>query len=250
MSNSPNRSNTFGFGNAQFTATHWSVILTARQGDTSECSAALDALCRTYWYPLYAYARRQGCDAAAAQDMTQGFFARLLEKDYLQAVDPRKGKFRSFLLAGMKHFLANEWRRSHVQKRGGSVRFISLDDTSAEQQYLQAPAAGLTPEKFFEQQWATTLLDQTISRLRGEFVSGGKETLFDELKIFLTGEKALSRYAELALKLQMTEAALKMAVSRMHQRYGELLRKEIANTVPTAADVEEELKALFAALST
>jgi len=249
MSNSPNQLSAFGSGNAQFTATHWSVILAARQGETSERSAALDTLCRAYWYPLYAYVRRRGYDAAAAQDMTQEFFARLLEKDYLQAVDPAKGKFRSFLLAALAHFLANEWRRATAQKRGGSFKFISLDDTSAEQQYLQAPAAGLTPEKFFEQQWATTLLDQAISRLREEFVSGGRGALFDELKIFLTGEKPPGRYAELALKLQTTEAALKMTVSRMRQRYGELLRAEIAHTVSGPREVEEELRALFAALS-
>ncbi len=163
-------------------------------------------------------------------------------------MDRRKGKFRSFLLAALEHFLANEWRRANAEKRGGKFTFLSLDDT-AEQQYLQAPALGISSEKFFEQQWAITLLEQAVTKLRAEFVTASKAASFEELKIFLTGEKRTISYAELALKLDTTEAALKMAVSRMRQRYGELLRAEIANTVATPEDVDEELRALFSALS-
>jgi RNA polymerase sigma factor (sigma-70 family) len=234
---------------AQFTATHWSVVLAAGETQTSASSAALETLCRTYWYPLYAFVRRRGHQPADAQDLTQEFFSRLLEKNYLRGVHPAKGKFRSFLLAALEHFLANEWRRAHARKRGGQATFISLDDTSAERQYTQVHSPGLTPEKLFEQQWATTLLHSVLQQLRQEFIAAGKGALFKELKIFLTGEKSSVSYAELAAKLQTTEAALKMAVSRMRQRYGELLRQEIAGTVARPEDVEDELRGLFAALS-
>src|SRR2546426_8811908 len=157
MSGYPGPLDTSRAGSAQFTPAHWSVVLTAGQGPSSESSAALETLCRTYWYPLYAYIRRRGHQPSDAQDLTQAFFARLLEKDYLQAVDRNKGKFRSFLLAAVEHFLANEWRRTNAQKRGGNFTFISLDDTSAEQQYLTVASANLTPEQLFEQQWAMTL---------------------------------------------------------------------------------------------
>src|SRR5262249_9924544 len=152
---------------------------------------------------------------------------RLLEKNYLRSVDPAKGKFRSFLLAALEHFLANEWRRTRAQKRGGEATFVSLDDNSAEQQYIQAQSPSLTPEKLFEQQWATALLEVVLGRLRDEFIAAGKGPLFEGLKVFLTVEKRTMSYAELAVKMQTTEAALKMAVSRMRQRYGELLRAEI-----------------------
>jgi len=232
-----------------FVTTHWSVVLTAGWGASGEADAALERLCRTYWWPLYAFIRRRGHEPHDAQDLTQEFFARLLARDFLRAVDRSKGKFRSFLLAALEHFLANDWRRVNAQKRGGGLTFISLDDTSTENRYQQLASPALSPERVFEQQWAITLLDQTISRLREEFVSAGKEALFAELKIFLTGEKRAGGYAELAMKLQTTEAALKMSVSRMRQRYGELLRAEIASTVSSPEEVEEELRALFAALN-
>ena len=236
-------------GKAQFTTTHWSVVLTAGQQDASESAAALETLCRSYWYPLYAYVRRRGYEPADAQDLTQEFFARLLSKDYLRAVDRTKGKFRSFLLAALEHFLANEWRRAQAQKRGGQFRFISLDDTSVEDQYRLAPASHHSPEQFFEQQWAITLLEHAVAKLRDEFTASGKGTFFEQFKVFLTGEKQAFSYAELAARMNTTEAAVKMAVSRMRQRYGELLRLEIANTVASPAEVDEELQALFAALS-
>ena len=232
-----------------FVTTHWSVVLTAKQSESTEADAALERLCRAYWWPLYAFVRRRGYEAHDAQDLTQEFFARLLAKGFLQGVDRSKGKFRSFLLAALEHFLANEWRRAHAQKRGGNFTFISINDDSAEQPYLQVPASSLSPEQLFEQQWAMTLLNETIARLQEEFVATDKRALFEEIKFFLTGEKRAVSYAELAAKLGMTEAALKMAVSRMRQRYGELLRAEIANTVSSQDEVETELRALFAALS-
>jgi DNA-directed RNA polymerase specialized sigma24 family protein len=232
-----------------FVTTHWSVVLAAREGASTEADAALERLCRTYRWPLYAFVRRRGYEAHDAQDLTQEFFARLLAKDFLRTVDRSKGKFRSFLLAALEHFLAKEWRRSQTQKRGGKFTFVSLDDGSAETQFLQVPSADLPPEKLFEQQWALTLLDQVVTRLRQEHVAAGKGEQFEQLKIFLTGEKRAVAYADLALNLNTTEAALKMAVSRMKKRYGELLREEIANTVSDPAEIEEELRALFAALS-
>ncbi len=232
-----------------FTTTHWSVVLTAGGGASPGADAALERLCRTYWWPLYAFVRRGGHAAHDAQDLTQEFFARLLAKDFLRAVDRSKGKFRSFLLGAMEHFLANEWRRTQTQKRGGNFSFVSIVDDSAVLPFLQLPATSLSPERVFDQQWAMTLLHTTVARLREEFDAAGKAAQFDAIKIFLTGESRAASYADLAAQLGTTEAALKMAVSRMRQRYGELLRAEIANTVAGPEEVDAELRVLFAALS-
>jgi RNA polymerase sigma-70 factor (ECF subfamily) len=232
-----------------FATTHWSVVLTARDEPSQVADAALEKLCRTYWYPLYAFVRRSGFAQHDAEDLTQGFFARLLEKRYLSAVDRNKGRFRSFLLAAFQHFASNQRRDAQAQKRGGHCAFISLNDESAEQEYLRSAPADVSAEKLFARQWATTLLDQVVARLREEFIADGKAASFEQLKIFLTGDKQAGGYAELAARLNTTEAALKMAVRRMRQRYGELLRAEIANTVSNPAEIEDELQALFAALS-
>jgi RNA polymerase sigma-70 factor (ECF subfamily) len=223
------------------------VVLAAKGQASPQVDFALEKLCRTYWWPLYAFVRRRGYGAHDAEDLTQEFFSRLLAKDFLRSVDRSKGKFRSFLLAALEHFLAKEWRRANTQKRGGKFAFHSIDAEMADQQYLQIPAAGLSPEQLFEKQYAIKLLEQVVSRLREEFVTAGKEAQFEHLKIFLTGEK--QPYAEMAAKLGTTEAALKMAVSRMRQRYKELLREEIASTVSGLEEVEEELRAIIAALS-
>src|SRR6184192_1382594 len=238
-----------GSGGAAFNTTHWSVVLLAVNESSGAAQAALENLCHAYWYPLYVYVRRRGHSPHDAQDLTQSFFVRLLDKNFLSGVDRTKGKFRSFLLAALEHFLANDWRRSQAQKRGGGARFISLDDELVEEQYLQLRAEGISAEKIFERQWAATLLEHVLTQLRVEFVEARKEAFFAELKIFLTGEKRTSSYSELALKLGTSEAALKMAVSRMRRRYSELLRDEIAKTVSGPEQVEEELQALFAALS-
>ena len=233
---------------ARFVTTHWSVVLSAKEGSTEESEAALERLCCTYWFPLYVFVRRRGYGAHDAQDLTQEFFTHHLAKDFLRTVDRSKGTFRSFLLASLKNFIVKEWRRANTQKRGGQFTFVSTDAQSAEQQYLQVQSADLTPEQLFDREWATTLLNQTLSRLREEFVAAGRGEKFDALKIFLIGERGAVSYAELAAQLETTEAALKMAVSRMRDRYGELLRAEIANTVSGPAEIEEELRALFAAL--
>jgi len=232
-----------------FTTTHWSVVLSAGQRESPDADEALESLCRTYWYPLYAFVRRHGFEVHDAQDLTQEFFARLLEKDFLRVLDRNKGTFRSFLLAALEHFLANEWRRRHTQKRGGRYTFISSDALAAEEAHLQMAATDLSPDKLFDQRWATVLLSRVLGDLQDEFVAAGKGPLFEELKVFLTGEKHAASYAELAAKLGMTEGALKMAVSRLRHRYGERLRAEIGSTVSQPEAVEEELRELLAALS-
>jgi DNA-directed RNA polymerase specialized sigma24 family protein len=249
MSDSDSTERALGSGGAQFPTTHWSVVLSAGRDTSVVADSALESLCRAYWYPLYVFVRRKGYEAHEAQDLTQSFFTRLLEKDYLRTVDRSKGKFRSFLLAALGHFLANTWRDAHAQKRGGQARFISIEEDQGENQYLQLASSDLTPEELFDQQWAVTLLGKVVARLREEFAAHGKQALFEHLKVFLTGERRSQSYAELALKLETTEGALKMAVSRMRQRYGELLRAEIAHTVAGPQEVEEELRAFFAALS-
>src|SRR5262245_40752810 len=189
------------YGTGQFATTHWTVVIAAAQETSAEKDEALEKLCRIYWYPLYVFVRRRGYQPPDAQDLTQSFFARLLHKQYLNAVDRTKGRFRSFLLGALEHFLANEWRNAHAQKRGGRVTFLSLDGNDAEEKYLQVPSTGLSPEKVYEQQWAATVLEQVLVRLRDEFVRAGKEKLFEELKIFLTGEKRAVSYGELAGKV-------------------------------------------------
>jgi len=228
-----------------FTTTHWSVVLNAGRRESQQADEALESLCRAYWDPIYVFLRRSGWMAHDAEDLTQAFFERVLKKDYLRAVDRTKGKFRSFLLAMLRHFLANHRRDARAQKRGGGVQLVCLDDESVDEKDL-GPA---TPEQSFDRQWAMTLLEQVVTRLREEFQATGKAAVFDELKVFLTGDKEAGRYAQLAVKLNTTEAALKMTVSRMRRRYGELLRAEIARTVSTPDEAEDELRALFAALS-
>lgn len=232
----------------QFTTTHWSVVLAARDDTSPVADKALAQLCQGYWYPLYAFIRRRGHNAHDAQDLTQEFFYRLLDKRYLSAVDHRKGRFRTFLLAALEHFLANEWRRSQTQRRGGGQPIISIDD-SAEQRYAHEPATDLSPERIYEQRWALAFLEQVLGKLRVEFIDAGKGPTFETLKVFLTGDRSSVSYADLAASLGTTEAALKMAVSRMRQRYAELLRQEIANTVSSPDEVEDELRALMTALS-
>lgn len=232
----------------QFLTTHWSMVLAARDPSAPQAREALAALCSTYWYPLYAFIRLQGFDADHAQDLTQEFFTRLLEKDFLQVVDRDKGRFRSFLLAACKHFLANERDRANAQKRGGGCTHQPIDLETAEGRYGQEPAHELTPEKLFARRWALTLLDQVLVRLQEEYHRIDKKPLFDLLKVFLTGEKGTQSYTEIAAKLDMTDGAVRVAVHRLRKRYRDLLCAEIARTVPDPGQVEEELQDLFAAL--
>lgn len=233
----------------EFATTHWSIVLSAKGESSTQVKESLAKLCHAYWYPLYAYVRRQGHSAHDAQDLTQEFFVRLLGKDYLAAVDRSKGRFRSFLLAAMKHFLANEWDKAQAQKRGGGQVFVALDAASAETRYALEPVDNASPERIFERRWALTLLDQVLARLRGEFTAAGKKTLFESLKGALTGSRDSLPYAELGAKLGMSEGAVKVAVHRLRTRYRELLREEIASTVASDADVEDELRHLFKLLS-
>ncbi|HXJ61546.1 MAG TPA: sigma-70 family RNA polymerase sigma factor [Verrucomicrobiae bacterium] len=232
-----------------FSSTHWSVVLQSGQADSPQAAAALAKLCHAYWYPLYLFVRRTGHNAEDAQDLTQAFFERLMEKRYLAAADPEKGKFRSFLLTALKRFLANEWDRATRQKRGGGQQILSLNTQDSETRYLAEPADVMTPAKLYERRWALTLLEQVITRLESEMVAAGKARIFEELKIFLTGEKSERPYAQIAETLQMTEATLKVTVHRLRQRYGELLRLEIAHTVADPKEIDEEIRHLFAALS-
>ncbi|MDB6029205.1 MAG: hypothetical protein JWM68_5428 [Verrucomicrobiales bacterium] len=224
------------------------MILAAR-GDTTHARVALEKLCQTYWPPIYAFTRRQGNSPHDAQDLTQEFFARLLEKNYLADVDRGKGKFRSFLLASLKHFLLNEWDKAKAQKRGGKKTFISIDEKAAESFCAVDLPDRVDAEKIFERRWAITLLDATLSRLREEYVADGKKELFEHLKDTLTGERSAIPYATIATQLGTTEGNVKVAVHRLRQRYREVLRAEIADTVSSRDEVEEELRNLFAVLS-
>lgn len=232
-----------------FATTHWSVVLAAGKPQTPDAAAALERLCRTYWYPLYAYVRHRGHSPEDAKDLTQEFFYRLLQGNFLARVDPGKGKFRSFLLGAMNHFLANEWHRSRRLKRGGNVTFLPLDSLEAEERYQGERGGSRSPEEIYERTWGVALLERVLGRLSEETAPTGQSARFEELKPILMGERPSLSYAELALKLGTTEAALKMTVQRMRRRYAELVREEIAHTVPEPQEVGEELRHLCAILS-
>jgi len=236
-------------GAGNFALTHWSVVLAAGSSDSSHARDALETLCRTYWHPIYAFVRRQGHAPHDAQDLTQEFFARLLEKNYLGGVDRAKGRFRSFLLVCLKHFLANEWDRAGAQKRGAHPVLIPINVRSAETSYGLEPAESVTAEKMFERRWALTLLEQVLARLRAEYTRDGKAETFEQLKSTLTGERRSVPYAEIGARLGISEGAVKVAVHRLRQRYRDLLREEIAHTVSGPEQVEEEIRALFCALA-
>jgi RNA polymerase sigma-70 factor (ECF subfamily) len=233
-------------GSAAFVTTHWSAVLAAGTQDSTQTAEALAVLCRAYWRPLYAYARRRGHNQHDAQDLTQEFFARFLAKNYVAQADREKGRFRSFLLASMKHFLANEWDRANTLKRGGACAFIPLDEfDEAQQARLESH---LPPDQLYERQWALTLLDQVFTHLREECVAAGKAELFDTLRVYLSGEKAAAAYAEAGTALAMSAGAVQVAVHRLRKRYGELLRAEIAHIVSRPEEIDEELRHLFTAL--
>ncbi len=231
-----------------FDTTLWTVVLHAGQSESPHASAALDRLCRGYWYPLYVFVRRQGYDPDQAQDLTQEFFCCILRKNYLKAADPNRGRFRTFLLTCLKHFLADEWDRSQRQKRGGGATIFSLDAERAERRYKLDPADSLTPERAYKRRWAEELVEQVMTRLQGEFIKEGKADRFEAFKAFLVGDDPASQ-AEVGARLGLSESAVKSGLFRMRQRYAELFREEIAQTVASPEEVEEELKELFAALS-
>ncbi len=224
-------------------------MLAAGRRHTPQSDGALEELCRTYWFPLYAYARRRGHTKEDAEDLTQAFFARFLAKNYLEGLSAERGRFRAFLLASLKHFLINEWKKSQRLKRGGGEAPLSLDWQTADTKFQVAATAEPSPDKAFDREWALALLSKVIERLQKECEADGKTKLFEQLKIFLTAGKDGAAQAEVAKALGMEEGAVRVAIHRLRRRYRELLRDEIAQTLADAADVDEEMRALFGAFS-
>ncbi|WP_397568959.1 RNA polymerase sigma factor [Schlesneria sp. T3-172] len=249
------RHSSFAMGqSARFATTRWSLVLSAKDRPTADARTALADLCRAYWYPLYALLRRRCRDRHEAQDLTQEFFAKLLEQDFLKNIDPAKGRFRAFLLAAVEHFLCNHWDQQNAVKRGGGRRGVSLDLLpfdweSGESRFLTEPSHEITPERLFERQWALALLERVLDRLRDEYRGAQKQALFETLQPFLTVDQDSIRYADVAAELNTTEAAARVAAHRLRKRYRALLRDEIAQTVATKADIEDELRYLFVVLS-
>ncbi|MEK7685479.1 MAG: sigma-70 family RNA polymerase sigma factor [Verrucomicrobiota bacterium] len=233
---------------AGFTTTHWSVVLAAGQPDSPQAQAALETLCRTYWYPLYAYVRRRGHGPEDAQDLTQEFFAQLLRKNYPARAERAKGRFRTFLLHALSQFLVDQRERATALKRGGGQIVISLDAEAPEDRYRLEPPDELTPEKLFERRWAQTILDQALARLRAEFLAAGNSETYEVLQAFEPGDQSPLSYAEAAERLGVSESAVKSMIHRLRQRHRELVREEIARTVPTVAEIDEELRHLVAVL--
>lgn len=229
-----------------FATTRWSLVAAAQDPAAPESRQALADLCAAYWYPVYAYVRRRGHDHHQAQDLTQAFFARLLEKNDLADADRTRGRFRSFLLTACQHFLANQHDRATAKKRGGGRPHVALDFADADRRYSHEPAHADTPERLFDRRWALDLLDRALTELRTEYEDSGRGKLFEALKGTLTG--GTEAYAELAQSLDMTEGAVKVAVHRLRQRYRDRLRAAIAETVEKPEDVDDEVRDLFAAL--
>jgi RNA polymerase sigma factor (sigma-70 family) len=234
---------------AQFVTTHWSVILTAGDDESPDALEALEGLCRTYWYPLYAFVRRSGHDPETARDLTQGFFERLIEKNYLKEVDRGKGRFRSFLLVALKHFLANEWDRQHTSRRGGKYRFVPFDGSWIDDCERRDARMALTPERLYERRWALTVLDTVKAKLAAESAAAGKSHLFETLQVYLTGEVEQAPYAQVAAQLNLSPDAVRKTVERLRRRYGELLRAEVAQTVGHSREIEDEIRHLCQVLS-
>jgi len=238
-----------GQGVRVFATTRWTVVLQAGGPTSDGSSAALEQLCKTYWYPLYSFARRSGMQAHDAEDMTQGFFAYLLEKDAIARADRDRGRFRSFLLTAFKNFQLNERARQFAAKRGGGKGILSLDELDAENRYQHEPPTLLTPEKLYDQKWAASLLDQVMLSLRAEYAALSKGPLFDVLRGIVMGGRNEAGYGALAETVGMTEGAFKVAVHRMRGRLKECLRQEVSQTVATPAEVDDELRHLLSALT-
>lgn len=231
-----------------FPTTHWSAVLAAGGDESTAAFDSLETLCQMYWYPLYAYVRRRGLSPEDAADLTQGFFARFLKKNYLKGLDPARGKFRAFLLASMNHFLSDHRDRETRQKRGGGAEVLSLDAEGAEARYRAEPATDLSADGLYERRWALALVDEVFARLEAEYVRGDKRELFQELKFFIAGEKQSGAYAASAKRLSMTEGALRVAAHRLRKRYGELFRDSVARTVSCPEEIEEEMRHLLRVL--
>lgn len=234
---------------SSFATTHWSVVRKAGTSIGDDAAGALETLCRAYWYPLYAYIRRLGHSPEDAQDVTQSFFAYLLEKGLIGQAQPEAGRFRSFLLGSLKNFMANGFRRERAQKRGGGASIVSFDAHTAEQRYLLEPVESKNPQTLFQQAWAVAVLDQALLGLESEYQDGGKGGLFQALNRFLQGDRGSETYGQIGAGLGLSECAVKTAVHRMRQRYRELLRAAVANTVSDPIEVDDELRNLMEALA-
>jgi DNA-directed RNA polymerase specialized sigma24 family protein len=230
---------------AVFATTHWTVVMQAGRADSPEAGRALAELCRAYWYPLYAHARRQGFDFHTAQDLTQSFFGKLLEKNYLQLADRRRGKFRWFLLTAFKCFLANEWDRVRAQKRGGGQTPISLDGLTAEQRYSLEPVDALSADQLYDRRWALDLLERVRTRLKQEYANSRKHARFEQFEQYLPGGEPSAIYSETARRAGLTDAAVRQEAHRMKKRFGELLRSEIAQTVAHPDEIDDEIRYLI-----
>jgi len=232
-----------------FRTTRWSLVQAAAIDPTQDSRRALAILCQVYWHPVYAFVRRKGYDQDQSLDLTQGFFALLIEKNYLVTADPLRGRFRSFLLASVRHFLANEWDRANALKRGGGHAPVSIDLVEAERWYLPAVVDEATPESVFERRWAASLLEHVMVRLHTEFAAAGKSAQLESLSAFLNQDADDTHYEELANRTGMSSGALRMAVHRMRRKYRRLLREEIAETVATPEEVDDEIRFLLSAMS-
>ncbi len=231
-----------------FASTRWTVVLSAGHKSSPQSDQALAELCRTYWYPLYAFVRRQGHSREDAEDLVQGFFARFLERNYLEQVTSERGKFRAFLLACLKHFLANEWDKATRQKRGGAAPHLSLDWQSADERYQFEPQDSASPDRLFDRAWAQALLERALARLKQEYKDAGKAGLFEHARSFLMAKSEALQHAEAAPALGLDAGALRVAVHRLRKRYREMLKEEIAQTLSDPAAVQEELRSLQEAL--
>ncbi len=247
MADSPNMSSSPS-KDSGFATTHWSVVMAAGKGHSAQAADALEQLCRTYWYPLYAFVRRHVPEAHDAEDLTQEFFARFLAKEYFGRADPALGRFRSFLLSCLVNFLAEQRRQARRLKRGGGQTTISWDSQAAEERYRLEPADPVTPEQIYDRRWALTLLETVLARLAAEQSAAGKERVFAQLKDYLWGESHGTGYAEMAERLGMTEGTVKVTVHRLRRRLRDLLREEVAHTVTTSAEIDEELRHLIGAI--
>lgn len=236
-----------GTGHGVFATTHWSLVISARDLASPESAEALERLCQLYWSPLYAFIRKSGFSPADAEDLTQGFFARLLQKDYIRTASREKGRFRTFLLTALKAYMANEWDRQHAQKRGGFAQVISIDQTAEETRLGNLLADPRKPDDLYDRQWTLTLLQVVIGQLRSEYETSGRAKLFEHLQNAMAGEDCAIPYAEVAMQLGLTESAVKMASYRLRSRYRELLREQVAQTVSSSEEVDSEIRALFAA---
>ncbi|MCB1127050.1 MAG: sigma-70 family RNA polymerase sigma factor [Verrucomicrobiae bacterium] len=232
-----------------FATTHWSVVLKAGDSTVEECHKALAHLCERYWYPLYVFVRRKGVDAAEAQDLTQAFFEDFLSRNLVTRADPMRGRFRSFLLSSLENFLFNQWRRRTAQKRGGGRVLLSLDAERAEARFTAEPLDADAPDVAYARQWARTMLQQTAETLEAEWVRDGRQDLFHELQAHLWGDPNLLPLSELCLRFDMTAVNLRVTFHRLRQRYRELLRQAVADTVADPAEVDDELRHLMRAVS-